>query len=564
MTFQIHSPRSLSGIVLLSAIALGFAQPATAQSLDSGEPESTLTIADITTLTELNPGSSVSSLDATADPMGQVTSVSQLSDVRPSDWAYSALQSLVERYGCIAGYPDGTFRGNRALTRYEFAAGLNACLDRILETVGLTIDEGDLASIRALQEEFAAELATLRGRVDSLEARTAELEANQFSTTTKLFGQVIMGVQGRNEVEYDQFLDRVSDDTEVNVITNAQLTLYSQFGPRSLLITGLQAGDGNTAGGLLAPYVGLSFEGDNDHDFELSDLSFRQLIGDDMALIVGPKGVNAVNIFRGANRVESAGSGPLSRFAQRNPIIAIGSGDGGVGFDWQLANRLSLQAVYSTSDPSNPDNGLFGGDDGVTNIGAQLVVTPFDDLDIAFQYVNSYSPFGRLFTGVGDDLVALPSGTSFRAPISTNAFGTSLEWRVTPGLSAGGWFGFTTSELQGGGDGTVETTNWMAYLNFPDLGGEGNLGGLYFGQPPRITRSDLSVGRNVPSFINEGDFTAAAGDQPSTTYHLEAFYRYRINDNIAITPGVITVFNPVHNDDNDTVVIGALRTTFSF
>lgn len=65
----------------------------------------------------------------------QVTSVSQLSDVQPTDWAFQALQSLVERYGCIAGYPDGTYRGNRALTRYEFAAGLNACLDRVNELI---------------------------------------------------------------------------------------------------------------------------------------------------------------------------------------------------------------------------------------------------------------------------------------------------------------------------------------------------------------------------------------------------------------------------------------------
>ncbi|HEY9662689.1 MAG TPA: iron uptake porin, partial [Allocoleopsis sp.] len=63
----------------------------------------------------------------------QVTSISQLSDVQPSDWAFQALQSLVERYGCIAGYPDGTYRGQSALTRFEFAAGLNACLDRISE-----------------------------------------------------------------------------------------------------------------------------------------------------------------------------------------------------------------------------------------------------------------------------------------------------------------------------------------------------------------------------------------------------------------------------------------------
>jgi hypothetical protein len=63
--------------------------------------------------------------------MSQVTSVSELRDVQPTEWAYEALKSLVERYGCIVGYPDRTFRGNRALSRWEFAAGLNACINVI-------------------------------------------------------------------------------------------------------------------------------------------------------------------------------------------------------------------------------------------------------------------------------------------------------------------------------------------------------------------------------------------------------------------------------------------------
>ncbi|MGB7247307.1 MAG: iron uptake porin, partial [Phormidesmis sp.] len=119
--------------------------------------------------------------------LAQVTSVSELSDVQPGDWAFTALQRLVEEYGCLEGFPDRTYRGNRALTRYEFAAGLNACLDVVIQLIG---DEGELAEIRRLQEEFAAELATIRGRVDTLETDVAELEANQFSTTTKLRGQL--------------------------------------------------------------------------------------------------------------------------------------------------------------------------------------------------------------------------------------------------------------------------------------------------------------------------------------------------------------------------------------
>ena len=63
------------------------------------------------------------------DSLSQINSVDQLRDVQPNVWAYEALKSLVERYGCIVGYPDATFRGDRALSRWEFAAGLNACLN---------------------------------------------------------------------------------------------------------------------------------------------------------------------------------------------------------------------------------------------------------------------------------------------------------------------------------------------------------------------------------------------------------------------------------------------------
>jgi hypothetical protein len=138
----------------------------------------------------------------TVDTTAQnVTSVSQLSDVKPTDWAFTALQSLVERYGCIAGYPDRSFRGKQATSRYEFAAGLNACLDKINEIIstGLAdkVSKEDLATLKRLQEEFASELATLRGRVDALNAKVTKLEAQQFSATTKLFGQAIFGLQGR-------------------------------------------------------------------------------------------------------------------------------------------------------------------------------------------------------------------------------------------------------------------------------------------------------------------------------------------------------------------------------
>ncbi|NJM95189.1 MAG: iron uptake porin [Acaryochloridaceae cyanobacterium CSU_5_19] len=141
------------------------------------------------------------------DSIGQVTSVSQLSDVQPDDWAFQAIQSLVERYGCVAGYPDGTFKPGRAMSRREAAALVNACLDNLSNRFAT---KEDLDALKALQDEFAAELATLRGRVDGLEARVATVEAQQFSTTTKLVGEVVMAAQ------FGDFINNPTDTTGAN------------------------------------------------------------------------------------------------------------------------------------------------------------------------------------------------------------------------------------------------------------------------------------------------------------------------------------------------------------
>src|SRR4028118_254028 len=140
------------------------AAPAIAQTgISAPVPTETSTaqkLAQIENSSSLEPAATNSETEESIE-LQQVTSVSQLSDVRPTDWAFQALQSLVERYGCIAGYPDRPFRGNRAMTRYEFAAGLNACLDKVSEliragTANLATKE-DLAALQRLQEEFRSE-----------------------------------------------------------------------------------------------------------------------------------------------------------------------------------------------------------------------------------------------------------------------------------------------------------------------------------------------------------------------------------------------------------------------
>lgn len=517
-----------------------------------------------------------------AAPMSQINNVSQFRDVNPGDWAYSALSDLVARYDCLRGYPDGTFRGNRALSRYEFAAGLNACLQAmerlVAETAANAATAADLEILQQLMNEFEIELANLGQRVDNLTGRVEFLEDNQFSTTTKLFGQAVFGLQGRLGSRSDYLGAngllgrdgvRESQDTYNNMSFgyNAQLTFLTEFNPRSFLITGLQAGnlttnDTTTFFGFNNGFTRLGYESNTNNGLILSDLSFRHLAAKNLALIVGTAGVNPVAVFRGPSRVESAGFGPISRFAQRNPIIQLGAGSAGLGFDWQATPILSVQGVYSATFANLPTAGLFNN---AYTAGLQVAITPTRNTDLALYYLNSYSGLssGFLQTGVGDDQVAATNGTR----LNTDAIGATANWMINDAITLGGWLGWTTSRQVNFGKGSVQTNNWMLSLQFPDLFAEGNYGGIFFGQPPRITGTNLVAnGRldgNIPSFFTGNGGTTNA-DRDGRTLHLEAFYRWAVTDNITITPGVVMLFNPGHHNNNETITIGALRTTFSF
>ena len=542
-------------IILSSVLLTGYLSiPAQASEIpQDGFQTNSATTSE--TIANLEPDQSIE-----ATTIEAVTSVSQLSDVKPTDWAFQALQSLVERYGCIAGYPDKTFRGNRAITRYEFAAGLNSCMDRINDLISSTtgtVKKEDLESLRKLQEQFAAELSTLRGRVDNLETRTATLEKQQFSTTTKLNGQVILGLQARsrnNAAFFPTNGPATTPDPGTNVTLgySSNLSLTTAFSPTSLLLVGLQAGNLSTAPSLNND-VRLSYESNTGNNLFISDLTYRQLLGRNIAVIVGAEGLNAINVFRGANRVESAGSGPISALAQRNPIVGIGAGRAGAGFDWQIMPRISLQGVYSAGNANspNPGAGLFNG---AQSTGAQLTFAPTKSIDLALQYINAYSPTGDLGTGLGDSQVVVNS------PINTNAVGLSASWRMNPRVTLGGWTGLTRSTIPGVSGG-VDTFNWMTYVNLPDFGGRGNLAGLYVGQPPRITSSDLPSGQNLPDLLRGG--LGLPGGQEKATTHIEAFYRMQVSDNISVTPGVMVIVNPA-NSNSDTITVGAIRTTFTF
>ncbi|KST63290.1 iron uptake porin [Mastigocoleus testarum] len=488
--------------------------------------------------------------------MGQVTSVSQFSDVQPTDWAFQALQSLVERYGCIAGYPNGTYRGNRALTRYEFAAGLNACLDRVNELIATAtadlVTKQDLATLQRLQEEFSAELATLRGRVDALEARTAELEANQFSTTTKLKGEAIFNL---TNAFGDEAVGGADLDSNTTFANRVRLSLESSFTGSDNLQVRLQARNieqnSNQTG---TDMTRLGFAGDNGNDVEIDKINY--------AFNLGPARIkvdaNGAEIWENINtfnpNFKSSGSGAISRYGRFSPIYRLGDGGAGVTASFEASDNLTLSAAYLSPNGSSPEdpNGAFNGSNAVFG---QIDFKPSDSFNIGFTYARAYQNDSdndittnniNLTGSTGSDLAQNPFGG---AATTSNNYGIQAAFKPSSKITVGGWAGLAdATAVSGINDGAdADLFYWGAHVGIKDVGSKGSLFGVIFGQPPKVTDNDI-----------------AANEDPDTSYHLETLYKFQLNDKIAVTPGLLVIFNPEHNDNNDTVYVGTLRTTFKF
>lgn len=507
--------------------------------------------------------------------IGQVTNVNQLQDVSPTDWAYEALRSLVDRYGCIAGFPNQTYRGSQALTRYEFAAGLNSCLnqiERLIASQGSSVGQEDIETIARLTQEFEAELATLAGRVDELESRTAVLEDSQFSTTTKLAGETIFGVASVAGGSNEELIESQGDDEidEVPVFGyRTRLELETSFTGEDLLFTRLSTGNFPEFSEITGTFQGeIAFAEPADSDLGLEVLFYSLPIGDNTNVLLGAVGLAADDIADTVSILDGdGGSGAISAFGTRSPIY-LPPGDTGLGIIHSFGDKLELSAGYLAGEASDPNDGagLFNGS--YSALG-QLTITPLEKLTVALTYVNAYN---QSDPGVGSDLANIKSATSAGenadplqpgvfeggVPTSSNSYGAQFSFALSDRLVIGGWGGLskvrTLDEFDADGvlvgRGTQDVWNWAATLAFPDLGKEGSLGGIIVGMEPWVASSSIDV---------EG-----FDDDDETSLHAEAFYQYQLNDNIAITPGVIYINNPDNNENNDDLFIGTLRTTFTF
>jgi hypothetical protein len=450
----------------------------------------------------------------------QVTSISQFSDVRPTDWAYQALSNLIERYGCVAGYPDGTYKGQRAMTRFEAAALLNACLDRVTEVT----DE-----LKRLMAEFEKELAVLKGRVDGLEAKVGELEANQFSTTTKLKGIATMVLGGAGNTGF-------GDDVTMNY--DVRLNFDTSFTGKDLLRTTLRAGNfANSVFGNGNTTLEVAFQEDAGFQSRgvdvvgINRLFYQFPVGENFTATVGAKvrQDDMLAIWPSAYPADTVLD--LFTYAGARGTYSLNLG-AGVGI-WYKKDGFSISANY-VSNEGAAENSTIG-------VGEDLSATvqfgySGENWGVAAAY--TYLNFGTYTGFSGGDANNLGL-SAYWAPVSAS-------W--APSISAGFGFGDAGNPFANANE---DTWSWMVGLQWADAFMQGNALGMALGSAGSATR-----GKCAQTVCTGGIWL----DNGQDTLAYELWYKFQVTDNISVTPA----FFWVQNEGADDTYGGLVKTTFKF
>ena len=495
----------------------------------------------------------------------QVTSITQFSDVQPTDWAYQALSNLIERYGCVAGYPTGAYRGSRAMTRFEAAALLNACLDRVTEVT----DE-----LKRLMAEFEKELAVLKGRVDGLEAKVGELEATQFSTTTKLKGiaTFVLGANaygGSNSTIVNQ---AKSASGATAFAYDVRLNFDTSFTGQDLLRTTLRAGNfgGSPWGGQAVGENGANTrlnalevafqegEVDGGNTVGINRLFYQFPVGDKVTVTVGGR-VRQDDMLAMWPSVYPADT-VLDVFtyagAPGTYSLNLGAGAG----VWYQDNGWSFSINYVSANAQfgDPNEGGIGTDGAAQTFTAQVGYAGNNwGAAVGYNYGNGVGPASGTPAAV---LQGAFSGSGSNNSVGISAYWQPSESGFVPSISAGwGITGYSQDNDAFNFDG-VTSNSWYVGLQWDDAFIKGNALGMAVGQPTFVTGCDKDL----------------CGDSPKDgNWAWEWWYKFQVTDNISVTPALYYLSNPLgqlgweaNNKRNDGAPLnnfgGIIKTTFKF
>ena len=462
----------------------------------------------------------------------QATSITQFTDVKPGDWAYQALGNLVEKYGCVAGEGNLTFRGGQPMTRFEAAALLSSCLDRVTEVT----DE-----LQRLLNDFSKELSILKGRVAKLEKQTGTLEAMQFSTTTKLKGEatfVLGGVDGA----------RLANSTNVgNTAFNYDLRLSfdTSFTGKDLLKTRLRSGNFSSVPfGSSSSLFKLDKAETYANTMTLDRLYYRfPALAKGVYLTAGAQVRNTEMAW-----IPSAYKSDILDFFQvaGAPGVYNKATGSGFGVEWMQPVKKGKGGFvanlnYVAQNGNDSTKGQFD-EDGSLNTLAQVGYRA-PQYGVAFGY--RYGTEGtrvRNFNAIGGGSGALGANQTSNG-YALNAYWQPKKSGIIPSVSAAyGWNTVSLSNNKTTPNAATDSQTWFAGLQWSDVFIKGNAAGFAIGAP--------------------GNAASLADDKKALMW--EAFYRYKVSDNVSITPAVFYVSNNQGLKQASDNYGGVIQTTFKF
>lgn len=316
-------------------------------------------------------------------------------------------------------------------------------------------------------------------------------------------------------------------------------------------------------------------QGANNSSVGINTLSYSFPLGDKLTVFIAAGATDPTAL--GADPVVPFSDWALSsisNFSNSNPIYYPAGNLAGAGFAYAVTPWLTLAGGYAGQNVNGigganiplASSGIFNG--GYTAFGQATFY--LGKLSAGLAYLNTYTPQFGIDVLAGSNAAKVSTGGTFGIAeddrVSSNKYGASVNFRVSDYFQLGGWVGYSQACVLGvatsggstGRSGDVSVLNYAAMLAFPNLFKEGNLGGIVFGMQPRVTGTSNA---RVAAAIGLPDGRRSDRD---IGFHIEAFYTFRLNDHIAITPGFFWLTAPNMDSRNPDAFVGVIRTSFLF
>ena len=374
--------------------------------------------------------------------------------------------------------------------------------------------------------EVSEDIANLKSRVDGLEVKQNEFEAGGFSDTTTLDQKAVFALMGT-----DHSLVKADGTDSLAGAYQYTMNLNSSFTGDDNLYIRLRTG--NSTSNFVNKEFGtyLSMGTGYGDELKVDKIWYTFPVGDNNTVWVGPK----IENYYMHGTTPSIYKPVTKQFTLGGNGDAYGaSTDSGFGWAYKADNGFAVSSNV-VSKQNGTLNGLFT-DQSKQSWATQAGYTT-DQWSVSAMVNNKYNGWTD---GYYESLQHTSS--NFTADVTNfTAIGLRGWWRpqetgtATPAIS----LGYDTTDFDGAPEASNNSTAWFAGLTWQDMFQADDRIGIAFGQPT----------------MNE--------DEPNEPFAYEAYYEFKANDSITITP---TIFGGTNRNgaDGDDVFGTILQTTFKF